>query len=167
MFVSDDGRFVYLSTANPKCPLKTKKLRKTSSEELTQILNEIDFLMIHPKHLGNQLFLDYIVNNQGFDLSLVTKPHEYTDPILSLALSFAKRCLFSMNSISDPLPKIRNPYNRDFRYGYEQSSKVQTLASFYTFNRNTRLDKVENEDLLRLRNEAFVSNRRNYWLKNN
>ena len=159
MFIKMNGQYVCLSTED-SLPI-IGKFKKLSSQELSDILQNIDLLMVHPRFLGEHQFLDYISSNNGFDLALVTKPHEYTDPMLSLALSCSKRCLFSLNSITTPLPKVRNPYDRNFRYIHaEKSSKVQALASFYTFDRNTRLDEVEDGSLLKLVHERFLSERK-------
>jgi len=163
MFVKMDGQYMCLSKEGsaPAMQGESGKFKKLSGQELSGILKNTDLLMVHPRFLGEPQFLDYISSSDGFDLALVTKPHEYTDPMLSLALSCSKRCLFSLNSVTTPLPKIRNPYDRNFRYMHaEKFSKVQALASFYTFEKNTRLDEVEDGSLLSLKQERFLSERK-------
>ena len=117
--------FVFISVARSSArTIYSGKIKKVKHEEFHQMLLEADLTIIEPIQLSCDPFLDFVTSGKGWDLSITAKPHEYTEPVLTLALATSKRCLLSLNSISCPLPKIRNPYDREYRYrGVENVKK--------------------------------------------
>ena len=109
--------FVFISAARSSArTIQAGKIKKIKTEDFHRMLSEADLTIVEPVQLSNDPFLDFITSGRGWDLSITAKPHEYTEPVLTLALSAASRCLLTLNSISCPLPKIRNPYDREYRY---------------------------------------------------
>lgn len=165
--IDQNGEYKYLAAIREGCNILSEgRLKTVREDDFKEILLEADLTIVHPIFLKEEPFLNFVAegDGSGFDLAIITKPHEYTDPVLTLALSCAKHCLLSLNSISQPLPKIRNPFDRDCRYhNEERTSKIQTIASFYTHNRGTRLTNIpkENHIFIEIKNQNYPGTHHN------